>query len=439
MAAGSCVRSRSSRRRSDRAAAAGDDSARFRRIVTASRAPSTFPGAFAPDLARCSARAAAAAAPSSLVMRTVGEAMPPPARIADIFARSPEHEGRRFAVGRAERRHRREARGIARVGSRRDRDHAPRASRDGRQRGVPVGGGRGGVRLVHDEKIPDVRVERRGDVARASGNPPSRGRRPGAAHGLTSAGRSATLRRSHAASTAIGWMSNQADSSPHHCRRRPAGTATRIRADVLARQEIGDDPAGLDRLAESDFVGEEHARGATGHRDRGRELIGEDRMAPRCAARHARRQRIHGAGDRGTDGRRPRPQSDRSQRADSGPPRSVDRTARAAPGRLRQGFAELRAKAPAGKSPRRRRWSSRQSACATTASSRQRDPRTDTAAPVSRQVAAAAPPPERRHRRFRDPLSNSLAFERAHDRRGSGQGQSACRRSFLRCRARSTG
>jgi hypothetical protein len=45
---------------------------------------------------------------------------------------------------------------------------------------------------------------------------------------------------------------------------------------VLAREEIRDDPSGLDRLAESDFVREQHAGRAGRHRDRGRQLIRQD-------------------------------------------------------------------------------------------------------------------------------------------------------------------
>ena len=96
-------RSSSCRRTSDRSAAAGDDNARLRRTVIASRAPSASARRVAPDVARVALEQALqpALGPADAHRR---EAMPPPPPVANLVARPAEHQ--RLAIARtcAERR-----------------------------------------------------------------------------------------------------------------------------------------------------------------------------------------------------------------------------------------------------------------------------------------------------------------------------------------------
>jgi hypothetical protein len=234
--------------------------------------------------------------------------MPSPSRIADILTRATKHQGRWIAAGLAEGRHRREGCGVARVRRRGDRDHPPGTNRDRRQRRVAVRRGRGGVRLVHDQEIPDVPTERRSDVG-----------------ALQEVHRAEIDIRRRPRAHASGKIGDPASQPPAVDGERPdvepggqlvaplPAKAGRHRDEdprrVLARQQIGGDPAGLDRLAQTDFVGEEHARDAARHCDCGRELIGENP----CRARpRARSQRIHAFSQSGTDGGRPAPEFHRS-------------------------------------------------------------------------------------------------------------------------------
>ncbi len=85
------------------------------------------------------------------------ESVPPPAAVADVFARTPEHDGRVVGPHRSEGRYRRKRGPVARERRGRDRDDAASPGRDEGQHGVAFCGRGRAVYFVNDEQVPGVR------------------------------------------------------------------------------------------------------------------------------------------------------------------------------------------------------------------------------------------------------------------------------------------
>ena len=211
--------------------------------------------------------------------RDGGEAMTACSRQADVLARPPEDQ-RRVVRGRAEPHQRGERGAVPGEWRRSDQDHDARARGDALQSRVAVGRRRCRVRFVDDQRVPRVRrhgVQNVGALQKVDRRDVDAGQRPGRdVRGQIREGAAKPRRvRQDRVQTEVR-RELRLPLPPQPCRHRDQHAA--VRAPLPG---IGDDPSGLDGLAETDFVGEQDPARAIGDRERRRELRRDHARAQR--------------------------------------------------------------------------------------------------------------------------------------------------------------